>query len=62
METKDPKKVSNEQAIPGTYKPEKKNEADEKDYPELGAETLTGAETDSSDLETEPQDDEDNDL
>lgn len=64
METtdpKDPKEVSNEQAIPGTFKPVRAA-ADQEDYPETGTETLSGAETDSSDLETEPLDDEDDDL
>lgn len=57
----DPKEVSNERAIPGTYEPGK-DAAGQEDFPETGAETLTGAETDSSDLETEPLDDGDGDL
>jgi hypothetical protein len=61
MEATDPKDTSNEQAIPGTYEPEK-DAANQEDFPETGAETLTGTETDSSDLETEPPDDGDGDL
>jgi hypothetical protein len=61
MEAKDPKNVSNEQAIPGTYQPEK-DAANQEDFPETGAETPTGTETDSSDLETEPPGDGDDDL
>ncbi|MGN8071011.1 hypothetical protein [Mucilaginibacter sp. SG564] len=64
METtdpKDPKMASNEKAIPRIFKPER-DAADQEDYPETGAETLSGSETDSSDLETEPLYDEDDDL
>jgi hypothetical protein len=61
MEATDPKDVSNEQAIPGTFEPEK-DAANQEDFPSAGAETLTGTETDSSDLETEPPSDGDDDL
>jgi hypothetical protein len=61
MAPTDPKNTSNEQDIPGTYDPEKATQ-DQENYPELGNETITGAETDSSDLETEPLDDGDGDL
>lgn len=61
METTDPqdsKVVSNEQTSPGIFEPGK-DAADQEDYPETGAKTLSSAETNSSDLETEPLDDED---
>ncbi len=51
MKTTDPKKETNEQA-----------ETEQENYPENGAESLTENETDSSDLETEPPDDEDDAL
>jgi hypothetical protein len=54
MKAADPKKTKADE-------PEK-NEFDQENYPENGNETLTESETDSSDLETEPLDDEDNDL
>jgi hypothetical protein len=53
--------VNNEQAITDTYDPEKAT-MEQENFPELGNETITGEETDSSDLETEPLDDGDGDL
>jgi len=60
MKTPDEKKVSNEQAIPGTFAPDKAA-ADQESYPDNGNESITEEETDSSDLEIEPLDDEDHD-
>ena len=55
------KKVSHEERIPGTFAPERAA-TEQEDYPENGSESITEEETDSSDLETEPLYDEDDDL
>ena len=61
MKTPDEKKVSNEQTIPGTFAPDR-TAADQESYPENGNESITEEETDNSDLEIEPLDDEDHYL
>lgn len=61
MEPKYPKNMTKEQVVPDTYEPGK-DAADQEDFPETGAETLTAAETDSSELETDPPGEGDDDL
>jgi hypothetical protein len=61
MKTIDPKETENEQTTPGTFAPERAA-TEQEDYPENGNESITEGETDSSDLETEPLYDEEDDL
>jgi hypothetical protein len=61
MEAKTPKNMTKEQVVLDTYE-SGKDAADQEDFPETGAETLTVAETDSSNLETEPPGEGDDDL